>query len=70
LFAAKLKEYRLSVGLTQQEFAETLGVAQNTISQYESGKRTPTVRKLVALSSILGCSVSELTCTDGAETHE
>ena len=70
MLAEKIKQYRLSVGLTQKELAEALGTAQNTISQYESGKRMPTVKKLVALSSLLGCSISELTYSEGAGSHE
>ena len=30
MLAEKIKQYRLSVGLTQKELAEALGTAQNT----------------------------------------
>lgn len=61
MLANKIKEYRLAAGLTQCELAVALNASQNTISQYESGKRTPTVKKLLEISKLLGCSVSELT---------
>lgn len=37
----RLKELRKALGLTQGKFAESLGVKQNTISQYESGRNEP-----------------------------
>ena len=61
MLAEKIKQYRRAAGLTQRELAVALSVSQNTISQYESGKRTPTVKKLVVISNLLGCSVDELT---------
>ena len=33
----ELKKRRESVGLTQKEFAETIGIAPNTVSRYETG---------------------------------
>ena len=69
-----LKRYRKETGLTQKELADRLNSSQNTISQYESGKRTPTVKKLLAISMLLGCSMDELTAGHsakaGAETAE
>ncbi len=61
MLSEKLKEFRRNEGLTQKELAMVLNSSQNTISQYESGKRTPTVKKLVEISTLLGCSVDELT---------
>lgn len=70
MLAEKIKQYRMAAGLTQKELAGALNASQNTISQYESGKRAPTVKQLLALSTLLGCSVDELTNsrpgTDGA----
>lgn len=62
MFADKLKKYRLAAGLTQKELAEKLHASQNTISQYESGKRTPAVKNLRSIANFLGCSVDDLTC--------
>lgn len=61
MLSDKLKEFRRNEGLTQKELAMVLDSSQNTISQYESGKRTPTVKKLLEISALLGCSVDELT---------
>lgn len=37
----RIKALRLALGLTQQEFAERLGVKRNTIAQYEIGRNEP-----------------------------
>lgn len=72
MIGARIKQYRRSAGLTQTELAKALYLSQNTISQYESGKRTPNVKKLLELSTLFGCSVDELTRSnpgiDGAGT--
>lgn len=38
----RIKAVRKMLGLTQQEFAEAIGVKQNTIAQYELGRNRPT----------------------------
>ena len=37
----RLKEIRKALGLTQKEFAERVGIKQNTIAQYEIGRNEP-----------------------------
>lgn len=37
----RIKEIRKRHNLTQQKFAERIGVKQNTIAQYEIGRNTP-----------------------------
>lgn len=37
----RIKELRKALGLTQQKFADGMGVKQNTIAQYESGRNEP-----------------------------
>ena len=38
----RIKELRKALGLTQQKFAERIGVKQNTVAQYEIGRNEPT----------------------------
>lgn len=38
----RIKELRKSLGLTQQKFADKIGVKQNTVAQYEIGRNPPT----------------------------
>ncbi len=40
----RLKELRNQIGITQQEFANKLGLKRNTIATYEIGKSTPSDR--------------------------
>ncbi len=47
--AKVLRDARDHAGLSQTELGERTGIAQPNISAYESGRRTPTVRTLVAL---------------------
>lgn len=37
----RIKELRKTLGLTQQEFSDKIGVKRNTIAQYESGRNAP-----------------------------
>lgn len=47
--AALLKQARTSAGLSQSALAAATTVPQPNISDYEAGKRSPTVRTLLAL---------------------
>lgn len=38
----RIKELRKALGLTQQKFADAIGVRQNTVAQYEIGRNPPT----------------------------
>lgn len=55
-----LLQYRRKNGMTQTDLAEMLSLSQNAISQYEAGKRTPTVKKLAQIATALGCTVDEI----------
>lgn len=37
----RIKELRKAMGLTQQEFAERIGIKRNTVAQYEIGRNEP-----------------------------
>lgn len=44
----RIKKLRKTLGLTQQEFANKLGIRQNTVAKYETGRGEPT-RAVVSL---------------------
>jgi transcriptional regulator with XRE-family HTH domain len=44
-----LQSARLRLGLSQTAFADLLGIAQPTLSAYESGRRQPTVPTLLRM---------------------
>lgn len=54
---AELREQRK---LTQKEVAVKLGVAESTISMYESGQRKPPLDRFKKLAEILGVSTDVL----------
>ena len=56
----KIKELRLSVGLTQSELADKLNVLQSTVAMWESGDNTPRTEKLPELAENLKCEISDL----------
>lgn len=37
----RIKKLRKTLGLTQQKFADAIGVRQNTVAQYEMGRNPP-----------------------------
>lgn len=60
MLSERLKQYRRNHGLTQKELADALKTGQSTISQYEDGSRTPGVKRLYAIASLMGCTVDDL----------
>ncbi len=54
--AARIREARMRVGLTQREVSELLGVSTHTVWCWEAGKTKPTNEHLVELAS--RCEVS------------
>lgn len=52
----KLISLRDEQGLSQQEFADKLGVTRQTVSKWESGKIKPGADNLVAMSRLFGVS--------------
>lgn len=47
-------------GLTQADLAKKLSVSQNAISQYETGKRCPSISRIAKIAKTLDCSVSDI----------
>ena len=55
-----LIKYRAANGITQADLAIKLSVSQNSISQYESGKRNPSVKRLADIATALNCSINDI----------
>ena len=60
-----IKVKRTDAKLTQKALASKLGIAQNTIAQYESGLRTPKIEQLNRIAEILNISVVSFLSDDG-----
>lgn len=56
----RLKKARMSVGITQQCVADSLGLTLRTYQRYEDGDTEPTLYGLVSLSVILGVTADHL----------
>lgn len=57
----RIKDFRKSLGLTQDEFAQKLGCKRATFAHYENGRRSPNLemcRKVVATFRELGTSLN------------
>ena len=55
-----LKEIRLKKGITQVELAKHVGISQQTISHYETGRAKPSLDVAVKLAKAFGVSVEEI----------
>ena len=64
VFGKRLKELRLSKGLTQQQLGDLVGVTKVSICCYENGTRTPTLETLVDLADVLNTKITALIATD------
>lgn len=50
-FSTDIKKVRLDMLMTQQEFAEALGLAYSTINRWENGKGKPTLKAMKAIDA-------------------
>ena len=58
--AARLKEYRKELNLSQKELAEKLGKTQSVISSWEIGTGVPDASQLPSIAKALGVSLGDL----------
>ena len=56
----EIKRLRLSREITQEEFAEQVGVTRSTVARWETGEVEPDVKYLSKFAEILGVSEEEL----------
>lgn len=55
-----IRELRKKANMTMKELGAQLGVAESTISQYETGKRQPDYETLLRIGKFFGVSVDYL----------
>ncbi len=63
-FGEKLRRHRKSVGMTQEEAAEKIGVSAQAVSKWEAGECLPDCFNLKALCDIYGLSADVLLETE------
>lgn len=56
----RLREIRIKHKLTQAEVGKILGVAQNTVSTWESGRTEPDISKIKALAKLFKMPIEKL----------
>lgn len=64
MFNERLRQMRMTRSLTQQKFADKLGVALRSYQCYETGTRRPSYELLVQIADILNVSTDFLLCRD------
>ncbi len=60
LFAERLQQLRKQKGITQRKLGFDLYLSQNSISQFENGKRHPDNRILILIADYFNVSVDYL----------
>lgn len=57
----KIKEQRKKLGYTQEALAERMDVSRQAVAKWEKNLSAPTAEKLIALSSLFGTSLDDMT---------
>ncbi len=65
---SRIKQVRQSVSLTQQKFADSLGIVQGFLSSIERGKKIPSETLIIALCHYFNAD-QEWLCTGRGEMH-
>lgn len=60
MFSSRLQELRKSSNLSQTSLAKKLGVAQQTVAQWEKGTREPNIEMLIKISTLFSVSLDDL----------
>ena len=68
-FGKKLQELRKKNNYSQEELAELIGVARQTISKWELGETSPDLKQATILSKILNVSIEKLINNKVKENH-
>jgi len=58
--AAKLRQIRFELGMTQQEVADKIGTDASSVSRFERGIRDPSLLEILAYSYMSGVGVEIL----------
>ncbi len=55
-----LKEYRVKLGVNQQQMGQLVGVSRQTISQIERGDYSPSVTLAIKIAKTCGVTVEDI----------
>ena len=54
------RKARYAAGVKLREVAEALGVSEQAVCEWESGRKKPRSDKLIPLANLYGCTIEEL----------
>lgn len=60
----KLQQLRKQNGLSQEELADKIGIARQTVSKWENGQAVPELSGLIALSRLYGITIDSMVRDD------
>ena len=66
----KILKLRKEKGLSQEAFAEILGVSRQSVSKWESNGALPDIDKIIAMSKLFGVSTDYLLKDEETETPD
>lgn len=55
-----IRNLRMRLGMTQEDFAKAVNVSQGAVSQWEIGLTRPGLRAMVRIAHLMGVTVEEL----------
>lgn len=58
--ASQIRKHRKLSNLSQENLAEILEVSRQTVSTWETGKKSPTLSKIVDMAELFGVTLDEL----------
>lgn len=70
IIGQRIKKIRKMQNLSQEDFGKPLNIAKSTISCYETGKRTPPIEVIEAISDIYNLDVNYILGNDHYEVAE
>lgn len=59
-FGQRLRKYRISSHMTQEQLAEKIGTVTSSISHLENGSHAPSLNTLIRLCNVFGIGVDAL----------
>lgn len=63
-------KYRTAIGMSQIDFAESIGRSQTMVSMYEKGQRLPSTQIMSKIAEVLGVTFGEIYYSKDESKHD
>ena len=70
MFARRLADIRRTIGITQEDLADRLGVTRTSVTYWETGRNFPRRKMLVAIANALNVDADWLAGYGSGETYD